>query len=56
VNDSLTHVIGKAEIALTNGVVLRVADLFKVDDAGKILEQENHFDLRDVTNPGWNKG
>jgi len=56
VNDSLTHVMGKAEVSLANGVVLRVADLFKVDDVGKILEQENHFDPRDITNPGWNAG
>jgi hypothetical protein len=55
VNDALTHVMAKAEIKLTNGVVLRVADLFKIDGQGQIVEQENHFDPRDVTNPGWNK-
>jgi hypothetical protein len=55
VNDALTHVMCKAEITLTNGVVLRVADLFKVDDSGKIIEQENHFDPRDVTHPGWSE-
>jgi hypothetical protein len=30
-----------------------VADRFTVNEAGKIVEQENHFDPRDVTNPGW---
>jgi hypothetical protein len=54
-NDALTHVMAKAEIQLTNGVVLRVADLFKIDDNGMIVEQENHFDPRDVTHPGWNQ-
>ena len=32
---------------------LRVIDRFKVDQAGLIVEQENFFDPRDVTNPGW---
>ena len=32
---------------------LRVVDRFKVNADGKIVEQENFFDPRDVTNPGW---
>lgn len=32
---------------------LRVIDRFVVDDEGRITAQENFFDLRDVTNPGW---
>ncbi len=32
---------------------LRIVDRFKVDDNGMITEQENFFDPRDVTNPGW---
>jgi hypothetical protein len=35
---------------------LRVADRFTVDEDGRIVEQENHFDPRDVTNPGWQRG
>jgi hypothetical protein len=35
---------------------LRVVDRFTVDDHGRIIEQENFFDPRDVTNPGWQKG
>ena len=35
--------------------VLRVADRFTVSDAGRVVEQENHFDPRDLTNPGWAK-
>jgi hypothetical protein len=33
---------------------LRIIDRFTVDDAGRIIEQENFFDPRDVTHPGWN--
>ena len=32
---------------------LRIIDRFIVNDEGKIIEQENFFDPRDITNPGW---
>jgi len=32
---------------------LRVIDRFKINEEGKITEQENFFDPRDVTHPGW---
>ncbi len=32
---------------------LRICDRFTVNSAGHITEQENFFDPRDVTNPGW---
>ena len=32
---------------------LRIIDRFIVDEEGKIVEQENFFDPRDLTNPGW---
>lgn len=32
---------------------LRIVDRFKVNAEGEIAEQENFFDPRDVTNPGW---
>jgi hypothetical protein len=32
---------------------LRVIDRFTINAAGRIVEQENFFDPRDVTNPGW---
>jgi hypothetical protein len=32
---------------------LRIIDRFHVDETGKITAQENFFDPRDVTNPGW---
>lgn len=44
-NDMMTAIITKAEIKLAGpGIVLRVADLFKVNGEGLIMEQENHFD------------
>jgi hypothetical protein len=53
-NDQLTAIITEAEIDIVNPpATLRVADRFTVNAAGKIIEQENHFDPRDVTNPGW---
>ena len=51
-NDDLTAVVAEAEVEVTTPkVLLRVADRFTVDDVGKIVEQVNHFDPRDVTNP-----
>jgi hypothetical protein len=58
-NDSLTGVITEAEVtikAVDPPAILRVADRFNVNEQGKITEQENHFDPRDVTNPGWQNG
>jgi len=34
---------------------LRVVDRFKVNAEGRITDQENFFDPRDVTDPGWQK-
>jgi hypothetical protein len=55
-NESLTGIVAEAELtitALTPPVTLRVADRFTVNETGRIIDQENHFDPRDVTNPGW---
>ena len=51
INDALTAVVGEAiiEILLDPPVQLYVADRFEVDDAGKIVNQVNHFDPRAVT-------
>lgn len=35
---------------------LRVMDRFIVSEEGLITSQENFFDPRDVTNPGWQNG
>lgn len=54
-NDALTAVVGEAriEILLDPPVWLWVADRFTVDGDGRIRQQVNHFDPRDVTDPGW---
>jgi steroid delta-isomerase-like uncharacterized protein len=56
INDNLTAICTEALITTVNPpATLRVADRFTVSAEGKIIEQENHFDPRDVTNPGWQK-
>jgi len=53
-NDELTAIVTEADIHTVNPrATLRVADRFTVSRSGKIVEQENHFDPRDVTDPGW---
>jgi hypothetical protein len=53
-NEDLTGICTAALVRIAGtDVVLRVADRFKVNTAGFITEQENHFDPRDLTNPGW---
>ena len=59
INESLTAICTEAEItinAISPPAILRVADRFTVNAEGKITEQENHFDPRDVTTPGWQSG
>jgi hypothetical protein len=55
-DDDLTGAVGTAEVEILVDppARLRVADRFTINDEGLIIEQENHFDPRDVTNPGWN--
>lgn len=49
-HENLTGIITEAEITLLNpSVTLRVADRFSINKDGKITEQENHFDPREVT-------
>ena len=56
-NEDLTAICSEALITTVNPpAVLRAADRFTVSDKGKIIEQEDHFDPRDVTNPEWRKG
>ena len=51
-NEGLTAVVAEAEVEITNPRArLRAADRFTVNSAGKITEQVNYFDPRDVTNP-----
>ncbi len=44
-NESMTELITKADITIAvMGVTLRAADRFIINEEGKIIEQENHFD------------
>ncbi len=59
INESMTAICTEAEIIInvvSPPATLRVADRFTVSAEGKITDQENHFDPRDVTNPGWQAG
>jgi hypothetical protein len=57
INDDLTAICTAALIiTVSPPATLRVADRFTVSAEGKIIEQENHFDPRDLTNPGWQQG
>lgn len=55
-NESLTAICTEANITInvvSPPAKLRVADRFTINAEGQITEQENHFDPRDITNPGW---
>jgi hypothetical protein len=54
VNDELTAVTCEFTLEIVPlSTILRILDRFIVNDAGKIMEQSNYFDPRNVTNPGW---
>jgi hypothetical protein len=54
INEDASAICTEALVSIAGtDIVLRVADRFAVDSAGRITEQENHFDPRDMTNPGW---
>jgi len=57
VNDNLTGVAVEFHCSIIEpACTLRIVDRFKVNAEGKITEQENFFDPRDVTHPGWQAG
>jgi len=60
--DLIDTYVNKSETAVTvefwchiaePSCTLRIIDRFTIDDDGLIREQENFFDPRDVTDPGW---
>jgi len=54
VNDELTAVTCEFTLEIVPlSTTLRILDRFTVNDDGKITEQSNYFDPRNVTNPGW---
>jgi hypothetical protein len=53
-NEDGTAVTAEFHCEILNpSCTLRVIDRFIVNEEGKIIEQENFFDPRDVTQPGW---
>jgi len=53
-NEDGTAVTAEFHCELLNpSCTLRVIDRFVVNEEGRIVEQENFFDPRDVTQPGW---
>jgi len=54
VNDENTAVTAEFHCNILNpSCTLRIIDRFIINEEGKIAEQENFFDPRDITNPGW---
>jgi hypothetical protein len=54
VNEANTAVTVEFHCEIINpACILRIVDRFAVNDDGKITEQENFLDPRDVTHPGW---
>ena len=54
VNDDLTAVTVEFHCRIDSmSCTLRIIDRFRVNTQGQITSQENFFDPRDVTNPGW---
>jgi len=54
VNDENTAVTAEFHCNILNpSCTLRIIDRFIINEEGKITEQENFFDPRDITNPGW---
>jgi len=54
VNEDNTAVTAELHCNILNpSCTLRIIDRFIVNEEGKIIEQENFFDPRDITNPGW---
>ena len=57
VNEDLTGVTCEFLLDIVHpACTLRILDRFTVNTEGKIIEQANYFDPRNVTNPGWQGG
>ncbi len=54
INNNLTKVTAEFFCHIKEPTcTLRIVDRFEIDDNGKITNQENFFDPRDITNPNW---
>lgn len=45
-NEASTSICVRAEVRLKTGKALRVADVFRINADGQVVEQENHYDPR----------
>jgi len=55
-NESLTSIVAESIVTDYNAeppATVYVAERFTVDESGKIVDQINHIDVRDVLTPGW---
>ena len=51
-DEALSMIAARSDVTILDPpCVLRVVDRFSVNDAGEIVEQENHYDPRPVTHP-----
>lgn len=59
-NEELSAVTVEFSVEFHCGIIapsctLRIVDQLRVNAEGEIIEQENFFDPRDLTNPGGNR-
>lgn len=55
-NESLTSVMAESVVTDYNAeppATVYVAERFTLNEAGKIIDQINHIDVRDILTPGW---
>lgn len=55
-NESLTSIVAESVVTDYNAeppATVYVAERFTLNDAGEIIDQINHIDVRDVLTPGW---
>ena len=56
VNDTFTEMCTRAILHVHGSPrPLRVAFVFAIDNNGRITAQENHYDPRELTHPGWHE-
>jgi hypothetical protein len=57
-NESLTSIVVESVVTDYNAeppAIVYVAERFTLNEAGEIIDQINHIDVRDVLTPGWSE-
>lgn len=57
-NESLTSIVAESVVTDYNAeppATVYVAERFTLNEAGEIIDQINHIDVRDVLTPGWSE-